>query len=73
MSRFVAIPGGRDAYEQAVHLRSLGLSYPAIVTVLRDYHGIPVHVSTLRANCRRRGTVAAPRGLPIHERLRAAA
>jgi hypothetical protein len=73
MSRFVAIPGGRDAYEQAVHLRQLGLSYPAIRTVLRDYHGIPVNVSTLRTNCRRRGVAPAPRGLPIHERLRAAA
>ncbi len=68
MSRFVAIPEGRDAYEQALRLRSLGLSYNAISTVIGEYHGLPIHETTLRANCRRRGAVPRPRGIPIHER-----
>jgi hypothetical protein len=67
MSRFVAIPEGRDAYEQALRLRSLGLSYNAIAKVLGEYHGLPIRETTLRANCRRRGAVPRPRGIPIHQ------
>jgi hypothetical protein len=69
MSRFVAIPEGRDVYEQALRLRSLGLSYNAIATVIGEYHGLPVHETTLRWQCRKRGAVPRPRGVPIHVRL----
>jgi hypothetical protein len=62
MSRFVAIPGDRDAYEQAVHLAGLGLGYRQIAVVLADYHGLRVSPSALRKQCRRRGVPPRPHG-----------
>jgi hypothetical protein len=62
MSRFVAIPEGRDAYEQALHLRQLGLSYNAIATVLGEYHGLRLNEGMARHHCRRLGAEPRPRG-----------
>jgi hypothetical protein len=69
MSRFVSIPAGRDAIEQAIHLRSLGLSYPTIRKVMADYHGCHLTDWSWRYHCRKGGSAPAPRGVPIHEQL----
>jgi hypothetical protein len=68
-ARFVAIPAGRDAYEQALHLRvELGLSYRTIKAVMEDYHGIKMpRWQTISVHCRRLGAPPKPHGTPIRQ------
>lgn len=70
MSRYVSIPEGRDAYQQALHLHELGLTYPAICIVLAEYHGLrDLNVNSIRNVCRLHGATPRPRGMAIQEIL----
>lgn len=69
MSRYVTIPGGRDAYEQGLRLRERGLSYAAICAVLAEYHGVKASPDSMRYALRRRGAAPlAPRGITAQQR-----
>lgn len=48
--------------DQLVRLRHVGMTYSAISTVLRIYHGVELATNNVRARCRRLGCDPKPHG-----------